>query len=130
MRKQSFIIEACRMPGTVVGCHLLCLGSCLARGVVLQLFVQTYHRLLSAFWHFYNQCLFNSFRQVISFECESKVSFWQSWAGHKLKKRPHPFFSSNVLLSTARLISPNLAFVKNLVVFSSMTGIQDHAQLD
>jgi hypothetical protein len=37
------------MPGTVVGCHLLCLGSCLARGVVLQLFVQTYHRLLSAF---------------------------------------------------------------------------------
>jgi hypothetical protein len=37
------------MPCTVVGCHLLCLGSCLARGVVLQLFVQTYHRLLSAF---------------------------------------------------------------------------------
>jgi hypothetical protein len=36
------------MPCTVVGCHLLCLGSCLARGVVLQLFVQTYHRLLSA----------------------------------------------------------------------------------
>jgi len=61
------------MPGTVVGCHLLCLGSCLARGVVLQLFVQTYHRLLSAFWHFYNQCLFNSFRQVIWLECESKV---------------------------------------------------------
>ena len=26
MRKQSFIIEACHMPGTVVGCHLLCLG--------------------------------------------------------------------------------------------------------
>jgi hypothetical protein len=37
------------MPGTVVGCHLLCLGSCLARGVVLQLFVQTYHRLLQQF---------------------------------------------------------------------------------
>jgi len=37
------------MPGTVVGCHLVCLGSVLARGVVLQLFVQTYHRLLSAF---------------------------------------------------------------------------------
>jgi hypothetical protein len=73
MRKQSFIIEACLMPGIVVGCHLLCLGSCLARGVVLQLFVQTYHRLLSAFWHFYNQCLFNSFRQVIWLECESKV---------------------------------------------------------
>ena len=49
-------------PCTVVGCHLLCLGSCLARGVVLQFFVQTHHRLLSAFWHFYNQCLFNSFR--------------------------------------------------------------------
>jgi len=62
------------MPGIVVGCHLLCLGSCLARGVVLQLLVQTYHRLLSAFWHFYNQCLFNSFRQVIWLECESKVS--------------------------------------------------------
>ena len=74
MRKQSFIIEACLMPGIVVGCHLLCLGSCLARGVVLQLFVQTYHRLLSAFWHFYNQCLFNSFRQVIWLECESKVT--------------------------------------------------------
>jgi len=44
----SFIIEACHMPGIVVGCHLLCLGSCLARRVVLQLFVQTYHRLLSA----------------------------------------------------------------------------------
>ena len=44
------------------------------RGVVLQLFVQTYHRLLPAFWHFYNQCLFNSFRQVIWLECESKVS--------------------------------------------------------
>ena len=30
--------------------HLvLCSGSCLAKGVVLQLFVQTYHRLLSAF---------------------------------------------------------------------------------
>ena len=41
---------------------------------MLQLFVQTYHRLLSAFWHFYNQCLFNSFRQVIWLECESKVS--------------------------------------------------------
>jgi hypothetical protein len=25
-------------------------------------------------WHFYNQCLFNSFRQVIWLECESKVS--------------------------------------------------------
>jgi len=37
------------MPGTVVGCHLLCSGFSLARGVVLQLFVQTYHRLLSAF---------------------------------------------------------------------------------
>ena len=49
MRKQSFIIEACLMPGIVVGCHLLCLGSCLARGVVLQLFVQTYHRLLPTF---------------------------------------------------------------------------------
>jgi len=76
MRKQSFIIEACHMPGTVVGCHLLCLGSCLARRVVLQLFVQTYHRLLSAFWHFYNQCLFNSFRQVIWLEGESKVSLF------------------------------------------------------
>ena len=53
---------------------LLCSGFSLARGVVLQLFVQTYHRLLSAFWHFYNQCLFNSFRQVIWLECESKVS--------------------------------------------------------
>ena len=74
MRKQSPIIEACHMPGTVVGCHLLCLGLCLARGVVLQLFVQTYHRLLSAFWHFYNQCLLNSFRQVIWLECESKFS--------------------------------------------------------
>ena len=74
MRKQSFILEACHMPGIVVGCHLLCLGSCLARGVVLQLFVQTYHRLLSAFLHFYNQSLFNSFRQVIWLECESKFS--------------------------------------------------------
>ena len=72
MRKQSFII-ACHMPGTVVGCHF-CSGFSLARGVVLQLFVQTYHRLLSAFWHFYNQCLINSFRQVIWLECESKVS--------------------------------------------------------
>jgi len=33
------------MPCTVVGCHLLCSGLCLARGVVLQLFVHTYHRL-------------------------------------------------------------------------------------
>jgi hypothetical protein len=49
MRKQIFIIEACHMPGTVVGCQLLCLGSCLARRVVLQLFVQTYHRLLQHF---------------------------------------------------------------------------------
>jgi hypothetical protein len=48
MRKQSFILEACHMPGTVVGCHLLCSGFSLARRVVLQLFVQTYHRLLSA----------------------------------------------------------------------------------
>ena len=68
----SFIIEACHMPCTVVGCHLLCSGLCLARGVVLQLFVQTYHWLLSAFWHFYKQCLCNSFRQVIWLECESK----------------------------------------------------------
>jgi len=75
MRKQSFIIKACHMPCTVVGCHLLCPGSCLARGAVLQLFVQTYHRLFSAFWHFYNQCLINSFLQVIWLECESKVSF-------------------------------------------------------
>jgi hypothetical protein len=30
-------------------CHLLCLGSCLARGFVLQLFIQTYHRLLQHF---------------------------------------------------------------------------------
>ena len=80
MRKQSFIIEACLMPGIVVGCHLLCLGSCLARVVVLQLFVQTYHRLLSAFWHFYNQCLFNSFRQVIWLECESKVSLGEGFS--------------------------------------------------
>ena len=27
-------------------------------------------------WHFYNQCLFNSFRQVIWLECKSKVSVW------------------------------------------------------
>jgi len=52
MQKQSFIIEADLKPGTVVGCHLLCLGSCLARGVVLQLFVQTYHRLLQHFDNF------------------------------------------------------------------------------
>ena len=32
----------------------------------------------SAFWHFYNQCLFNSFRRVIWLECESKVSLFQS----------------------------------------------------
>jgi len=51
-------------------------SSCPARGIVLQRFVQTYHRLLSAFWHFYNQCLFNSFRQVIWLECESKVCVW------------------------------------------------------
>ena len=25
------------LPGTIVGCHLLCVGSCLTRGVVLQL---------------------------------------------------------------------------------------------
>jgi len=49
MRKQRIIIEACHMPCTVVGCQLLCSGLCLARGVLLQLFVQTYHRLLSAF---------------------------------------------------------------------------------
>ena len=49
MPYRHFIIEACDMPGTVVGCHLLCLGSCLARGVVLQLFEQTYHRLLQHF---------------------------------------------------------------------------------
>jgi len=29
----------------------------------------------SAFWHFYNQCLFKSFCQVLWLECESKVSF-------------------------------------------------------
>ena len=51
MRKQIFIIEACHMPGTVVGCQLLCLGSCLARGIVLQLFVQTYHRLQGGIQH-------------------------------------------------------------------------------
>ena len=102
MRKQSFIIEACHMPCTVVGCHLLCLGSCLARGVVLQLSLQTYHRLLSAFWHFYNQCLFNSFRQVIWLECESKVSIapfhlfktiikqLSSGAAHSFRPSLHP----------------------------------------
>jgi hypothetical protein len=37
--KAKFIIEACHMPGTVVGCHSLCLGTCLTRGVVLQLFI-------------------------------------------------------------------------------------------
>ena len=31
----------------------------------------------SAFWHFYNQCEFNSFRQVIWLECKSKVSLYQ-----------------------------------------------------
>jgi len=50
------------------------LGHLAWMGVVLQLFVQTYHRLLSGFWHFYSQCLFNSFRQVIWLECECKVS--------------------------------------------------------
>jgi len=66
------LLKGCHKPGNVVGCHLLCSGFSLARGVVLQLFVQTYHRLLSAFWLFFNQCLFNSFRQVIWLECESK----------------------------------------------------------
>jgi len=41
-------IEAWHMPCTVVGCHLLCSGLRLAKGVVLQLFVQSHHRLLSA----------------------------------------------------------------------------------
>ena len=53
-----------------------------------QLFVQSYHRLLSAIWHFYNQCLFNSFRQVIWLECESKVSHGvciDSFANEKCK---------------------------------------------
>jgi len=31
-------------------------------------------------WHFYNQCLFNSFRQVIWLKCESKVRrFFAVW---------------------------------------------------
>ena len=84
------------MPGTVVGWHLLCSGLCLARGVVLQLFVQTYYRLLSAFWHFYKQCLFNSFRQVIWLECESKVSFCTNWACDRQPTtvyRPYAFLS-------------------------------------
>jgi len=42
-------LSTCHVPGTVVGCHLLCLGSCLTRGVVLQLLLQTYHRLLQQF---------------------------------------------------------------------------------
>ena len=37
------------MPGTFIGCHLLCVGSCLTTGVELQLFVQTYHPLLQHF---------------------------------------------------------------------------------
>jgi hypothetical protein len=50
MQKQKFHYRSLSYACTVVGCHLLCLlGLCLARGVVLQLFEQTYHRLLSAF---------------------------------------------------------------------------------
>jgi len=60
---------------------------------VLQLFVQTYHRLLSAFWHFYNQCLFNSFRQVIWLECESKVSLNDGKAPHYDGKAPPVLYS-------------------------------------
>jgi hypothetical protein len=57
------------MPGTIVGFHLLCLGSCLARGVVLQILCTDLPSATSAFW-----CLFNSFHLVIWLECESKVS--------------------------------------------------------
>jgi len=53
-----FIIEAFHSYAcTVVGCYLLCLGSCLARGVVLQLFVQNYHWLLQHF----GTCITNAY---------------------------------------------------------------------
>jgi hypothetical protein len=68
-RSLSYALYRCRMSFTL-------LRPLPSRGVVLQLFVQTYHRLLPAFWHFYNQCLFNSFCQVIWLECESKVSYF------------------------------------------------------
>jgi len=42
-----------------------------------RLFVQTYHQLLSASWHFYNQSLFSSYLQVIWLECESEVIVWK-----------------------------------------------------
>jgi hypothetical protein len=100
------------MPCTVVGCHLLCPGSCLARGAVLQLFVQTYHRLFSAFWHFYNQCLINSFLQVIWLECESKVTGYRAWGGlcevwweaiNARSSRPHEGGFANKALQTVLL---------------------------
>ena len=59
-------------PAYVVGCHLLCLGSVLARGGATTLCTDLPSATFSI-WHFYNQCLFNSFRQVIWLECESKV---------------------------------------------------------
>jgi len=45
----NFIIEACHMPGTVVGCHSHSLGFCLARGCATTLCTQTYHQLLQHF---------------------------------------------------------------------------------
>ena len=97
-RIYTVLANPTHLPGTVVGCQLLCLGSCLARGVVLQLFVPTYHRLLQHFdtsttiaylTHFVKssgvnaKAKFHYMRVYVSamwvpgvLECESKVSLY------------------------------------------------------
>ena len=45
----------------------------------------------SAFWHFYNQCVLDSFRQVIWLECESKVSWDEAHNWEALREQRRLF---------------------------------------
>ena len=64
------------MPCAVGGCHLLCSGLSLAMGVALQLFVQTYHRLLSAFGISITNAYSTHFVKLSGLDAKAKFHFW------------------------------------------------------
>jgi hypothetical protein len=66
-RSLSYALYRCRLSITLL--RPLPSKGCFATTLCTDLPSATF-----SIWHFYNQCLFNSFRQVIWLECESKVS--------------------------------------------------------
>ena len=57
----------------------------------------------SAFWHFYDQCWFNSFCRVTWLECESNVSLWKVRQDSTGSDAAHLLFTVQTLYHRAKI---------------------------